>query len=117
MHQKSVSEILKEYSESDDSKLDMPFERNILNFMMVNYGSYARKKIKKHSIDFSEQSFKHERELFKGINYRIAEDHVYYENEAAYQKTEFTEEQNEILKLLTSLNQKIQRFEEYELKS
>ena len=42
MHQKSVSEILKEYSESDDSKLDMPFERNILNFMMVNYGSYAR---------------------------------------------------------------------------
>jgi hypothetical protein len=95
----------------------MPFERNILNFMMVNYGSYARKKIKKHSIDFSEQSFKHERELFKGINYRIAEDHVYYENEAEYQKTEFTEEQNEILKLLTSLNQKIQRFEEYELKS
>ena len=41
-HQKSVSEILKEYSESDDSKLDMPFERNILNFMMVNYGSYDR---------------------------------------------------------------------------
>ena len=41
-HQKLVSEILKEFSESDDSKLDMPFERNILNFMMVNYGSYDR---------------------------------------------------------------------------
>jgi len=39
---KSVSKILKEYNESEDSKLDMPFERNILNFMMVNYGSFDK---------------------------------------------------------------------------
>jgi len=38
-YQKSVSQILKEYNETEESKLDMPFERKILVFMM-NYGSF-----------------------------------------------------------------------------
>lgn len=38
--QKSASQILREYNETEESKLDMPFERKILNFMMVNYGSF-----------------------------------------------------------------------------
>jgi len=38
--QKSASQILREYNESEESKLDMPFERSILNFMMINYGSF-----------------------------------------------------------------------------
>lgn len=38
--QKSASQILREYNETEESKFDMPFERKILNFMMVNYGSF-----------------------------------------------------------------------------
>jgi len=41
-HQKPVSQIIKEYYETKESKLDMPFERKILNFMMVSYGSFDK---------------------------------------------------------------------------
>lgn len=39
-HQKSASQILREYNETEDSKLDLPFERKILNFMAFEYGSF-----------------------------------------------------------------------------
>lgn len=41
-HQKSVSQILREYNETKDSKSDLPFEAKILHFMMVSYGSYDK---------------------------------------------------------------------------
>ena len=66
------------------------------------------RKIKKQKIDFSRSQY--EQELFKGINTRISEQHVYYDNDP------FTEEQDQLLKMFKSLNMKIQRFEKYELK-
>ncbi len=39
-HQVNVEKIIKEFLETDDSKLDMPFQRLLLIFMADKYGSY-----------------------------------------------------------------------------
>jgi len=41
-HQVPTSQIIKEYNATKESKLDMPFERKILHFMMITYGSYDK---------------------------------------------------------------------------
>lgn len=39
-HKKTAPEIIYEFNKTEESKLDAPFERLILNFMMNNYGSF-----------------------------------------------------------------------------
>lgn len=39
-HEKSVDEIIKDFNATEESRLDMPFERLILNFMSESYGSF-----------------------------------------------------------------------------
>jgi len=41
-HEKSASQILQEFYATKESKWDMPFERLILNFMSINYGSFDK---------------------------------------------------------------------------
>ena len=41
-HQKSASQILREFYQTEESKWDMPFERLILNFMSMVYGSFNK---------------------------------------------------------------------------
>ena len=41
-HTKTATEIITEYNETEASKLDMPFERKLLNHMMVVYGSFDK---------------------------------------------------------------------------
>ena len=39
-HEVPVKRIIKEYFETEESKQDMPFERKLINFMSINYGSF-----------------------------------------------------------------------------
>ena len=39
-HELSVNEIIKDFYETEESKWEMPFERLILNFMSLQYGSF-----------------------------------------------------------------------------
>lgn len=39
-HTVNVTQIIEQYLKTEDSKLDMPFERKILNFMSATYGSF-----------------------------------------------------------------------------
>jgi len=39
-HDVDVEQIIREFLETEDSKLDQPFERLILNFMSTQYGSF-----------------------------------------------------------------------------
>lgn len=41
-HDVDVKKIIKEFLETEDSKLDQPFERLILNFMSTKYGSFEQ---------------------------------------------------------------------------
>ena len=38
--EKAIPQIISDFNESEESKLELPFERKILNFMSANYGSY-----------------------------------------------------------------------------
>jgi len=39
-HEVDVEQIIREFLETEESKWDMPFERLILNFMSIKYGSF-----------------------------------------------------------------------------
>lgn len=39
-HKVEINQILKEYKNTPESKMQVPFERNILIFMMDNYGAF-----------------------------------------------------------------------------
>ncbi len=41
-HQKSSSQILRDFYKTEESKLDMPFERLLLNFISIKYGSFNK---------------------------------------------------------------------------
>jgi len=41
-HDVDVVKIIREFLETEDNKLDMPFERLILNFMADQYGSFEK---------------------------------------------------------------------------
>ena len=38
----SAADIINEFNQTPESKLDAPFERLILNFMMTKYGGFAK---------------------------------------------------------------------------
>jgi len=39
-HERTTDEIISEFYKTEESKLDMPFERLLLNFMADTYGSF-----------------------------------------------------------------------------
>lgn len=39
-HERTTDEIISDFYKTEESKLEMPFERLLLNFMGENYGSY-----------------------------------------------------------------------------
>ena len=41
-HELSVNEIIKDFYKTEQSKWEMPFERLILNFMSLQYGSFEQ---------------------------------------------------------------------------